>query len=129
MIDGGCQLNTIRQSVVKKLEAVPKRRNVPRAIVFNKTKMVLYGLVSLEIRVKDTAGRIRRSRETFVSVGNAPKDVVLGMMYLEKHDPQRDYPKREFLWKDEVMKVPVPKQPKPPCYGPSSAMVDLLANY
>ena len=76
---------------------MPKRGNVPRVIVFNETKMVLYDLVSLEIRVKDTAGRIHRSRETFVLGGIAPRDVVLGIIYLEKHDPQRDYPKREFL--------------------------------
>ena len=93
---------------------MPKRGNVPRVIVFNETKMVLYDLVSLEIRVKDTAGRIHRSRETFVSVGNVPNDVVSEMMYLEKHDPQRDYSKREVLWKDEVTKVPVSKQLRPP---------------
>ena len=41
LIDGECQLNTIRQSVVKELGAVPKRGNISRAIAFNETKMVL----------------------------------------------------------------------------------------
>ena len=76
--------------MVKELGTLPKRENVPWVIAFNQTKMVLYGLVLLEIRVRNMAGQIHHSQETYVSIGNALKDVMLGIMYLEKYDSQRD---------------------------------------
>ena len=98
MTDDGCQMNVVKQMLVKELGLEPKGRVSP-AINFDGRSLPLYGLVTLCICVTDSNGKRLEAKETFVAVQDAPKDIVLGLPFLVKHDPIRQYARQRMEWR------------------------------
>lgn len=86
MTDDGCEFNAVHQLIVKEL-GLKLRGEGPSAVNFDSHHMRIYSVVDIVVKVKDSIGQIQRSKETFLSVQEAPEDFVLGLPFLMRHDP------------------------------------------
>ena len=111
MTDDACQLNVVRQFLVKEL-GLQVGDPGPQAVNFDGRPLPIYGDIQLQVRVTDSKGNVLRIKEHFTTVQNALRDIVLGLPFLERYNPVRNYGQRKIYWRRRqratLMKVPRP---------------------
>ena len=111
MTDDACQLNVVRQFLVKEL-GLQSGNPGPQAVNFDGRPLPIYGTLSLHVRVQDSKGRVLQVKESFTAVQDAPRDIVLGLPFLERHNPIRNYKQREIIWRGRSQVHAVSEVPK-----------------
>ena len=88
--DDGCQFNAIKRILVTQLGFKTSGRP-PTAVNFDGKHLQVYGCTDIQLKVKDTSNKVKRTKETFLAVHDAPEDIILGLPFLVKHNPYRSY--------------------------------------
>jgi hypothetical protein len=95
--DDGCQFNAIKRMLVAELGFKPTGQP-PKAVNFDGNHLQVYGWVEIQLKITDTNNKVKRTKETFLTVHDAPGDIILGLPFLAKHNPFRGYAEKLLEW-------------------------------
>ena len=88
-------MNFITQIAAKKLDLPTTEDRAPSVTTLDGHDLLTFGMHRSQLRVKDTNGKQRVCTEELVAADMAGYDVILGMSWLEEHEP-------DILWKSKT---------------------------
>ena len=85
--DNGCEFNTVKQLIVKKLRLKVSEQSLT-VINFDGYHIKIYRTVNIDIKIKDLSEQMLHTKKMFLAVQEVFKDFILELLFLIKHDSE-----------------------------------------
>ncbi len=104
LVDSGAVFNFISQSVADRLRLRPTAKPPPPISTIDGNPLRTHAVYRVTLRLRDDSGREQRVAANLIGADIASYDLILGMAWLSRHNPDIMWRQQKWYWRSNVAK-------------------------